>query len=107
MSHQVIRGAATALLIAAALAGCTKKTESTTATETTTATVTTAPTDPLAVNAAATYVSSAPVTVPEMKPTGDMAQAVKPSDPSKPATGLAPQMAPTGNEREPYSPSKK
>ena len=104
MAHHIIRGAGVALLIAAALTGCTKKTDTTT---TTTATETTAATDPLAVNAAATYVSNSPVTVPEMKPTGDMAQAVKPGDPSKPASGQAPQMAPTGNEREPYTPAKK
>ena len=102
MAHQVIRGVGAAILIAAVLTGCTKKTDTTTTT-----TETTAATDPLAVNAAATYVSNSPVTVPEMKPTGDMAQAVKPGDPSKPAAGLAPQMAPTGNEREPYTPAKK
>jgi len=105
MAHQVIRCAGAALLIAAVLTGCTKKTDSTTTAST--ETTTTAATDPLAVNAAATYVSNSPVTVPEMKPTGDMAQAVKPGDPTKPAAGQAPQMAPTGNEREPYSPTKK
>lgn len=50
------------------------------------------------------YSTGARVTVPEMKPTGDMTTAVDPNKPTKTTPGAAPQMAPTGNEREPYKP---
>jgi hypothetical protein len=103
MAHQVIRGVGAALLIAAVLTGCTKKTENTTETVTTSDT-TVAATDFPVVNAPTPVTSSTTVVVPEMKPTGDVTAAVKPGDPSKKASGVAPQMAPTGNLREPYTP---
>ena len=103
MSHQVLRGGATALLIAAVLTGCTKKTENTTETATSTDT-TVATTEFPTVNAPTPVSSSTAVVVPEMKPTGDVTQAVRPDEPTKKASGVAPQMTPTGNLREPYTP---
>jgi hypothetical protein len=92
--------AAAAVLIAGSLGACQKKetaTETTTTTANDTVITSTAPTE-----ATTPAVANAAVTVPEMKPTGDLNPAVKPSDPSKKSAGVAPTMAPTGNERLPY-----
>ena len=88
------------MLIAASLGACQKKevaTETATTTTNDAVIASTAPTE-----ATTPAVANAAVTVPEMKPTGDLNPAVKPSDPSKKSAGVAPQMAPTGNERLPY-----
>jgi hypothetical protein len=109
MSRKLIGAVGVALIAAAALGACQKKVEQT-STNTVTETVSTT-TVPTAAAVAGNvpepttgYTSGAPVTVPEMKPTGDMAQAVKPGKPSEPSNGAAPTMTPTGNEREPYRP---
>lgn len=111
MTRKLIGAAATALIIAAGLGACQPKTQtaSETATNTTITTTeivptSTASTDVNAVTVTATTGSAgnAAVTVPEMKPTGDLAPAVHPADPAKRSAGVAPQMAPTGNERLPY-----
>jgi hypothetical protein len=92
--------AAAAVLIAGSLGACQKKetaTETTTTTANDTVITSTAPTE-----ATTPAVANAAVTVPEMKPTGDLNPAVNPGDPSKKSPGVAPTMAPTGNERLPY-----
>ena len=41
-------------------------------------------------------------TVPEMAPTGDLAPAVDPKNPSVESAGTVPVLAPTGIQRDPY-----
>lgn len=100
MNHKAFVSTAALLLIASLATACTKK-EPATNTALDVAVDTNA-----AVNATMPTSGPVSVAVPEMKPTGDMAKAVKPGDPAVHSNGSAPQMKPTGDSRAPFTPAK-